>query len=149
MINYSLLIASSGWSFVSTVLGQMTHPVSSLTLNSARSCVMQSAFLTQRKASSIPTVFSWGGSIRLKVFLSSILLLAVIIVAVAMVFLVVLVIGVVEGWVYAFNQDKASSVRVPVANVTFFSSAQFLRENTDSVRSNQRMMPTAPFIPLK
>ncbi|GKF76820.1 hypothetical protein Tco_0229290, partial [Tanacetum coccineum] len=37
-------------------------------------------------------------------------------------------------WAYAFHQDKASSVRVPVANVTLFSSAHLLRENTDSVR---------------
>ncbi|GJZ47760.1 hypothetical protein Tco_0601592 [Tanacetum coccineum] len=50
-----------------------------------------SAFLTQRKAFSIPTVFSWGGSIRPEGFLSSILLLAVIIVAVAIVVAVVLV----------------------------------------------------------
>nr|GEV18574.1 hypothetical protein [Tanacetum cinerariifolium] len=46
---------------------------------------------------------------------------------------------VIIGWAYAFYQDKASSVRVLVANVTLFSSAQLLRENTDSVRSNQRM----------
>ncbi|GKG21288.1 hypothetical protein Tco_0383883, partial [Tanacetum coccineum] len=37
-------------------------------------------------------------------------------------------------WAYAFHQDKASSVRVPVANVTLFSLAHLLRENTDSVR---------------
>ncbi|GJV44730.1 hypothetical protein Tco_1429266 [Tanacetum coccineum] len=36
---------------------------------------------------------------------------------------------------YAFHQDKASSVKVPVANVTLFSSAHLLRENTDSVLS--------------
>ncbi|GJU00773.1 hypothetical protein Tco_1111111 [Tanacetum coccineum] len=42
-----------------------------------------------------------------------------------------------SGWAYVFHQDKASSVRVRVANVTLFSSAHFLRENTDSVRSNQ------------
>ncbi|GJZ04367.1 ribosomal protein L2, partial [Tanacetum coccineum] len=35
-------------------------------------------------------------------------------------------------WAYAFHQDKASSVRVPVANVTLSSSAHLLRENTDS-----------------
>ncbi|GJS58565.1 hypothetical protein Tco_0653349 [Tanacetum coccineum] len=35
--------------------------------------------------------------------------------------------------------DRALSVKVPVANVTLFTSAQLLRENTDSVRSNQRM----------
>ncbi|GJW12620.1 hypothetical protein Tco_1578447 [Tanacetum coccineum] len=56
-------VASSGWPFVSVVPGQMTHLVASLTLDSARSCVMQGAFLTQGKASSIPIVFSWGSSI--------------------------------------------------------------------------------------
>ncbi|GJZ37252.1 hypothetical protein Tco_0583443 [Tanacetum coccineum] len=40
---------------------------------------------------------------------------------------------------YEFHQDRASSVKVPVANATLFSSAQLLRENTNSVRSNQRM----------
>ncbi|GJT00278.1 hypothetical protein Tco_0821447 [Tanacetum coccineum] len=39
-------------------------------------------------------------------------------------------------WAYAFHQDKASSIKVPLANVTLFSSAYLLRENTDSVRSN-------------
>ncbi|GJT55026.1 hypothetical protein Tco_0990080 [Tanacetum coccineum] len=39
------------------------------------------------------------------------------------------------GWAYAFHQDKASSVKVPVANVTLFSSAHLLRENTDSAFS--------------
>nr|GFA28978.1 hypothetical protein [Tanacetum cinerariifolium] len=38
---------------------------------------------------------------------------------------------------YGFHQDKASLVRVPVANVTLSSSAHLLRENTDSVRSKQ------------
>ncbi|GJS07392.1 hypothetical protein Tco_0364188 [Tanacetum coccineum] len=53
------------------------------------------------------------------------------------------------GWANEFHQDKASSVRVPVANFTLQSSVQLLRENTDSVRSNQRMRPTTPFVPLK
>ncbi|GKD11310.1 hypothetical protein Tco_1190995, partial [Tanacetum coccineum] len=35
------------------------------------------------------------------------------------------------GWAYAFHQDKASSVRVPVENVTLFSSVHLLQENTD------------------
>ncbi|GKF67414.1 hypothetical protein Tco_0197093, partial [Tanacetum coccineum] len=52
-------------------------------------------------------------------------------------------------WAYAFHQDKASSVKVPVTNVTLFSSAHLLRENTNSVRSNQRIRPTAPSVPLK
>ncbi|GKE80146.1 hypothetical protein Tco_1550146, partial [Tanacetum coccineum] len=130
-------------------LGQMTHPIAIVALDSARSCVMQSAFLTQRKASSIPTVFSWGDSIRPEGFMSSVLLWLVIIVAVAMVVLVVVdviirvvvVSGVpsiiklsfvIIGWAYAFHQDKVSSVRVPVANVTLFSSTHLLRENTNS-----------------
>ncbi|GJS80679.1 hypothetical protein Tco_0730560 [Tanacetum coccineum] len=76
-------VASSGWPFVSTVPGQMTHLVASLTLDSARSCVMQGAFLPQGMASS---------------FLPSILLLVVIIVAVAIVvIMVILVVVVGEG----------------------------------------------------
>ncbi|GJR69692.1 hypothetical protein Tco_0015757 [Tanacetum coccineum] len=70
-----ITVASSGWPFVSAVPGQMTHLVASLTLDSARSCVMQGAFLTQGKASSIPTVFSWGDSISSGGFLPFILLL--------------------------------------------------------------------------
>ncbi|GKB07813.1 hypothetical protein Tco_0836097, partial [Tanacetum coccineum] len=42
------------------------------------------------------------------------------------------VVVVVGSWAYAFHQDKASSVRVLVANVTLFSLAHLLRENTDS-----------------
>ncbi|GJV95780.1 ribonuclease H-like domain-containing protein [Tanacetum coccineum] len=76
------LITSSGWPFVSVVLGQMAYLVTSITLNSARSYVMQGAFLTQRMVSSIPIVFSWGGSISPEGFLSSVLLWLVIIVAV-------------------------------------------------------------------
>ncbi|GJU44715.1 hypothetical protein Tco_1201981 [Tanacetum coccineum] len=45
-------------SFVSAVPGQMTHFVASLTLDSAKSYVMQSASCTQRKDSSVPFVFS-------------------------------------------------------------------------------------------
>nr|GEV22928.1 hypothetical protein [Tanacetum cinerariifolium] len=156
----------------------MTYPVTSLTLNDARSCVMQSDFLTQGTVFSIPIVFSWGGSIGPEGFRPSILLLTVIIVMVAIVVVVVLevgytiivivvVVGVpfiikltfvitgslhrtmiyylshqplgyvdgflqrlrfLGGWVYAFHQDKASSVRVPVANVTLFSSAVVTRK---------------------
>nr|GEY83752.1 putative reverse transcriptase domain-containing protein [Tanacetum cinerariifolium] len=36
------------------------------------------------------------------------------------------IMGGFQGWAYAFHQDKASSVRVPVANVTLFSSAHLL-----------------------
>ncbi|GJZ01191.1 hypothetical protein Tco_0519152 [Tanacetum coccineum] len=94
--------------------------------------------------------------INLEGFLPSILLLVVMVVIVAIVgvVIVVVIIGVVVvvmiigivvvvriigdvvvvGWAYAFHQDKASLVRVPVANVTLSSSAHLLRENTDSFR---------------
>ncbi|GJZ64359.1 hypothetical protein Tco_0620780, partial [Tanacetum coccineum] len=85
-------ITSSGWPFVSIVLGQMAHLVASITLDSARSYVMQSAFLTQGTVSSIPIVFSWSDSIRLKGFLSSVLLWLVIIVAVVGVSVTVVVV---------------------------------------------------------
>nr|GEW15062.1 hypothetical protein [Tanacetum cinerariifolium] len=73
---YWLLIAPSGWSFVSVVPSQMTHLVASITLDSARSCVMQGAFLTHGTVSSIPTVLSWGSSIRPEGFRPFILLLS-------------------------------------------------------------------------
>ncbi|GJR26410.1 hypothetical protein Tco_1102642 [Tanacetum coccineum] len=89
-------VASSGWPFVSAVPGLVTYLVASLTLDSARSCVMQGAFLTQGKASSIPTIFSWGDNISLDSFLPSIMLLLVIIVAVVIVVTVILVVVVGE-----------------------------------------------------
>ncbi|GJT01598.1 hypothetical protein Tco_0822767 [Tanacetum coccineum] len=98
-------VASSGWPFVSAVPGQMTHLVASLTLDSARSCVMQGAFLTQGKASSIPTVFSWGDNISADGFLPSILLLLVIIVAVAIIVVTVVLVVVIEGYGNSFLQS--------------------------------------------
>ncbi|GJT85383.1 hypothetical protein Tco_1067100 [Tanacetum coccineum] len=47
----ALEITSSGWPFVSAVLGQMAHLVASITLDSARSYVMQSGFLTRTVSS--------------------------------------------------------------------------------------------------
>ncbi|GKG42908.1 hypothetical protein Tco_0479592 [Tanacetum coccineum] len=73
----------------------MTHLVASLTLDSAKSYVMQGAFSTQGTVSNIPTILSLGGSIRPEGFLSSILLLAVIIVAVAGVDVMVVIVIIV------------------------------------------------------
>ncbi|GJY69434.1 hypothetical protein Tco_0472416 [Tanacetum coccineum] len=99
-------IASSGWPFILTVPGQMTYLVVSLTLDSARSCVMHGAFLTHGKVFSIPIVFNWGGSISPDGFLPSILLLVVIIVAVVIVAItVVLVVVVGEGYGNGFLQS--------------------------------------------
>ncbi|GJW66663.1 hypothetical protein Tco_0121087 [Tanacetum coccineum] len=50
--------------------------------DNARSCMMQSAFLTQRKASRIPTVLSWSGNISPEGFLSSVPVVVGVIVAV-------------------------------------------------------------------
>ncbi|GJX81324.1 hypothetical protein Tco_0330805 [Tanacetum coccineum] len=82
-------VVSSGWSFVSAILGQMTYFVASPTLDSAGSYVMQGAPFTQGTIPSIPI----GGSISPKGFLPSILLLVVIIVTT--VFIIVILIVVV------------------------------------------------------
>ncbi|GKA58442.1 hypothetical protein Tco_0757630 [Tanacetum coccineum] len=88
-------ITSSGWPFVSVVLGQMAHLVANIIFDSARSCVMQSTFLTHRTTSSIPIVFNWGGSISPEGFLSSVLLWLVIIVAVVGVGVTIVVVIIV------------------------------------------------------
>ncbi|GKF43339.1 hypothetical protein Tco_0129891, partial [Tanacetum coccineum] len=89
-------VVSSGWSFVSAILGQMTYPVASPTLDSTGSHMMQGAPFTQGTIPSIPI----GGSISFKGFLLPILLLVVIIVmvvivAVILVVVVVAIVGVV------------------------------------------------------
>nr|GEW18783.1 hypothetical protein [Tanacetum cinerariifolium] len=88
---YCLWIVSSGWSSVFTVLGQMTYPITSLTLDSARSYVMQGAYFTHGIVSSIPI----GGKICSKGFLLPILLLVVIIVTVVIIAVILIVIVVV------------------------------------------------------
>nr|GEV04375.1 retrovirus-related Pol polyprotein from transposon TNT 1-94 [Tanacetum cinerariifolium] len=106
MLSDVMEIASRSWSFASAVPSQMTHLVASLTLDSAKSCVMHGVSCTQRRVSmvpfiySIPFVLSWGGSISLDSFLPFILLLVVIvvtvvIVAVILIFVVVAIVGVV------------------------------------------------------
>ncbi|GKA76850.1 putative reverse transcriptase domain-containing protein [Tanacetum coccineum] len=123
------------WSDGDVVVRSCSFFLAAVKMSGSAGSHSKSASLTQRMGSNIPTVFSWGSSIGPEGFMSSILLLVVIIVVVVIVVVtVVLVVVVVEGWAYAFHQDKASSVRVPVANVTLFSSAHLLRENTDSVR---------------
>nr|GEW02491.1 hypothetical protein [Tanacetum cinerariifolium] len=86
------VVISSGGSFVSAVTGQMTYPVASLTLDNARSYVMQGASFTQGLIFSIPI----GGSISPEGFVPSIMLLVVIIVTVVIV-VVILVVVVVGG----------------------------------------------------
>ncbi|GKF01263.1 hypothetical protein Tco_0028186 [Tanacetum coccineum] len=94
-------------SFVSAVPVQMTDFVASLTLDSAKSCVMQGASCTQRKVSSlsfvfsipfafsIPFVLSWGGSISPDSCLSSILLLVVMVVIIVVTVILVVVVAII------------------------------------------------------
>ncbi|GJV69181.1 hypothetical protein Tco_1484690 [Tanacetum coccineum] len=79
-------------------------------------------------------------------------IILVVVVAIVGVVIVVMIIGVVvvvmiRGFsAYAFHQERRHRLEVPEANVNLSSSAHMLRENTDSVRSNQRMRPTAPSV---
>ncbi|GJS82024.1 hypothetical protein Tco_0748565 [Tanacetum coccineum] len=134
-----------------TVSSLMAYFVAILTPNSARSCVMQSTLPTKGMRSIISTV-----SIILKDFMIFYFAVDVIVVAIIGVVVFVMIIGIVVvvggvpsiiklsfviiGWACAFHQDKASSVKVPVANVTLFSSAHLLHENTDSVRVPVRLL---------
>nr|GEY29113.1 hypothetical protein [Tanacetum cinerariifolium] len=94
---YWLWIVSSGWSSVSIVLGQMTYPIASLTLDSVRSYVIHGASFTQGIVSSIPI----GGSISPEGFLLLILLLVVIIVTVVIVVVILIVVVAIVGVVIA------------------------------------------------
>nr|GEU52038.1 hypothetical protein [Tanacetum cinerariifolium] len=135
----------------------MTHLVASIILDTARSCVMQGVFLTQRMVSSILTVLSWGGSIRPEGFRPSILLLTVIIVAVAIVVVVVLVvvaaiIGIVAVVVGVPSIIKLSFVIIGGLVGLFYSNRLGVCIPLGQgviVRSNQRMRPTAPSVLLK
>ncbi|GJZ09060.1 hypothetical protein Tco_0543343 [Tanacetum coccineum] len=76
----------------SDFLGQMAYLVTSITLNSARSYVMQSAFLTQGTVSNIPIIFSWSDNIIPEGFLSSVLLVIIVAVVIVGVMVVVVVV---------------------------------------------------------
>nr|GEV65318.1 reverse transcriptase domain-containing protein [Tanacetum cinerariifolium] len=110
-------IDSSGWSFVFKVLGQMTYLVASLTLDSANSCVMQGASCTQRKISMIVVIVA-----IVRVVIVVVIIGVVVFSDVSSVLkLSFLIIGDLIGLFYSnrlgvcIPQDKASSVRVPVA----------------------------------
>ncbi|GJS75557.1 hypothetical protein Tco_0725438 [Tanacetum coccineum] len=130
-------------------------------LDSANSCVMQGASCTQRKVSMVSFGRISPNSFLSSILLVVVIIVTVVIVMVILIVVVVAIVGVVIvvaifgsvsyvgaaspesegiilacsipiGWAYAFHQDKASLVRVPVANVTLTSLAHLLRENTDS-----------------
>nr|GEZ55309.1 hypothetical protein [Tanacetum cinerariifolium] len=75
------------------VPGQMTYPVASPTLDSARSYVMQGASFTQGIISSIPI----GGSISPEGFLPSIMLMVIMVTVVIVVVILIVVIVVIVG----------------------------------------------------
>ncbi|GKF03712.1 hypothetical protein Tco_0030635 [Tanacetum coccineum] len=81
-------VVSSGWTFDSAILGQMTYPVASPTLDTAGSYVMQGAPFIQGTIPSIPV----GGSISPEGFLLLVLLLVVIIVTVVVVIVILIVV---------------------------------------------------------
>ncbi|GKB44721.1 hypothetical protein Tco_0889663 [Tanacetum coccineum] len=113
---YWLWVVSSGSSFVSTILGQMTYSVASPTLDSAASYVMQGAPFTQGTIPSIPI----GGSISPEGFLPSILLLVVIIVIVFVVIIVV---------IDDVPLILKLSLRLRGSNISFNTSGQSTDEN--------------------
>ncbi|GKC39475.1 hypothetical protein Tco_1051859 [Tanacetum coccineum] len=111
----------------------MVYHVASITLDSARSCVMQSAFLTQGTVSNIPIVFSWGDSIRPESFLSSVLLWLVIIVMVigVGVTVVLVIIFAVVVVVESFSVVKLSfSLRFRGGNPPMKTSSIFSESGT-------------------
>ncbi|GJR42032.1 hypothetical protein Tco_1310135 [Tanacetum coccineum] len=152
-----------------TVSSLMAYFVAILTPNSARSCVMQSTLPTKGMRSIISTVSISLKDFLPSILLLMVIIVAVVIVTViwvvifvnvivgvvivvAIIGVVVVVVGVpsiidlsfvIIGWACAFHQDKASSVKVPVANVTLFSSTHLLHENTDSVRVPVRLLALA------
>ncbi|GJV34664.1 hypothetical protein Tco_1395064 [Tanacetum coccineum] len=85
---HMMKVVSSGWSFVSAILGQMTYSIASPTLESAGSYVMQGLFFTQGTIPSIPI----GGSISPEGFLLLVLLLVVIIVMVVVIVILIVVV---------------------------------------------------------
>ncbi|GKF23162.1 hypothetical protein Tco_0075484 [Tanacetum coccineum] len=114
------LITSCGWPFALTVLAQMTHLVANITFASTSFLPLVLAIVV-----AIVGVAVVGVTAGVVVESSSVVKLSLVVIR-----------YLHWSWAYAFHQDKASSVKVPVAKVTLFSSAHLLQENTDSVRSN-------------
>nr|GEV28569.1 hypothetical protein [Tanacetum cinerariifolium] len=87
---HRFLVASRGWSFTFVVPGLMTQLVTSLTPDSANSCVMQGASCTQRKVSMVLFILP-------SVLLLVVIVVPVVIVMVILVVVVVAIVGVVVG----------------------------------------------------
>nr|GEW61697.1 hypothetical protein [Tanacetum cinerariifolium] len=130
-----------------TYLGTRGRDAAILKTKSLIVVLVRNLRVKEGKVSSIPTVLSRIDSISSDGFLPFIplvvvIMVTVIIVAVVLEIVVVVIVGIdvllhapstFGLWLGdAFHQDKASLVRVPVANVTLSSSAHLLCENTDS-----------------
>ncbi|GJR85742.1 hypothetical protein Tco_0209753 [Tanacetum coccineum] len=94
--------------------GQMTYPVASLTLDSARSYVMQGTPFTKRLISSIPI----GGSISPEGFLPSIILM-VFMVTVVIVAVILVVVVVVIFWVVVVIDGVSSIIKLSFMIIGF------------------------------
>ncbi|GJV49217.1 hypothetical protein Tco_1439429 [Tanacetum coccineum] len=119
------LVVSSGWSFVFAILGQMTYSMH-VRHFTEQVYVSRCASFTIRDDSIYPLVALYVMKVSASCSGCG---------------------GDHYYGCYCFSySDMALSVKVPVANAILFSSAQLLQENTDSVRSNQRMRSTAPSV---
>nr|GEW75790.1 hypothetical protein [Tanacetum cinerariifolium] len=94
----SVSVASRGWSFAFAVPSLLTHLVTSLTPDSANSCVIQGASCTQRKVSMLLFV------------LPSILLLVVIVVMVVIIVVISVVVVAIVGVVVVVVGSSVSSI---------------------------------------
>nr|GEW35546.1 hypothetical protein [Tanacetum cinerariifolium] len=121
-MDMKLLSAPESNNSLARFLGQVTHLVASLTLDKARSCVMQVTSSAPGTVSNVPTIYSWGGSISSDNFLPSILLLMEIGVAVVIVVVVIVMVVIVGG--ESSPIIKLSFVIVGFEAVTFPSILQ-------------------------
>ncbi|GKB67222.1 hypothetical protein Tco_0928634 [Tanacetum coccineum] len=118
---YRLEIVSSG--FVSAILGQMTYSVASLAFDSTRTYDMLMASSNVLEARARSAQFSNVSLMALRYLEITSIYRSTI----KFFFHFLISVRGSNTW-----GDKASSVKVPVANVTLSSSAHLLRENTDS-----------------
>nr|GEY49563.1 hypothetical protein [Tanacetum cinerariifolium] len=136
-LHYKLWISVVGWYFVFAVLGLVAYFVANLTHNTARSLVViMVTVIIVVVVLEIVVVVIVGVVIVVTGGVSSIFKFSFVIIGFWSLFnsvqAILLACSIPIGWAYAFHQDKASLVRVPVANVTLSYLAHLLRENTDS-----------------
>nr|GEX55875.1 hypothetical protein [Tanacetum cinerariifolium] len=139
-------VASRGWSFAFAVPGPMTHLVTSLTHDSANSCVMQGASCTQRKVSMVLFVLP---SVLLLVVIVFIVVIVVVISVVVVVAIVGVVVVVVGSSVYSINKFllvivgsffcywNSTCTGVPISIVSIFHVSILCFQSSSNAISNQ------------